>query len=137
MLYLSNAINCSLQELQNEVPAIVLAVIDPYKEPSRHLLVDISKSKEDFNKKDVVLVLVLDKSLLNKDFSTDVFPTLPTNTVVLLDENKEIEKQILQTTKFDFLNNYPILTLIEKQDIIYFSQGYKISSQEELLKLIK
>lgn len=116
---------------------LVLAVIDPYKEPSRHLLVDISKSRDDFNKKDVILLLVLDKSLLNNDFSTDIFPALPNNTVILLDENKEIERLLLQTTKFEFQGNYPILTLIEKEDIIYFSQGYKISSQEEILKLLK
>lgn len=137
MLYLNNAEDCPLQELQNEVPSLVLAVIDPYKEPSRHLLVDISKSREEFNKKDVILVLVLDKSLLNNDFSTDIFPALPNNTVILWDENKEIEKLLLQTTNIEFLNNYPILTLIEKEDIIYFSQGYKISSQEEILKLLK
>ncbi|MDY6435924.1 MAG: hypothetical protein SPK52_06890, partial [Synergistales bacterium] len=97
----------------------------------------ISKSKDDFNKKDVILLLVLDKSLLNNDFSTDIFPALPNNTVILWDENKEIERLLLQTTKFEFQGNYPILTLIEKEDIIYFSQGYKISSQEEILKLLK
>ena len=129
---------CNLQSIQQEKRAIILAVIDPYKEPSRHLLVDISKSKSDFDKKeDVFLVLILDKSLLNKDFSTSVFPSLPKNTIVILDENKQVEKQIIETTKLDFLNNYPILTLIEKQDIIYLSQGYKISSQEEILKLLK
>ncbi|MDY6381859.1 MAG: hypothetical protein SPL06_07310, partial [Bacteroidales bacterium] len=133
----NNAEDCPLQELQNEVPSLVLAVIDPYKEPSRHLLVDISKSIDDFNKKDVILLLVLDKSLLNNDFSTDIFPALPNNTVILWDENKEIERLLLQTTKFEFQGNYPILTLIEKEDIIYFSQGYKISSQEEILKLLK
>lgn len=126
-----------LQNIQQEKPALVLAVIDPYKEPSRHLLVDISKSKEEFDKqKDVFIVLVLDKSLLNSDFSTSVFPPLPKNTIVILDENKEIEKQIIATAQLEFLNNYPILTLLKKEDIIYLSQGYKISSQEEILKLI-
>ncbi|MDO5760842.1 MAG: transglutaminase domain-containing protein [Bacteroidota bacterium] len=127
----------SLQIRQQNETAIVLAVIDPYKEPSRHLLVDISKSKAEFEKhKDVLIVLVLDKSLLNKDFSTSVFPPLPKNTIIVMDEHKEIEKQIIKATKLKFQNNYPILTLIEKQDITYLSQGYKISSQEEILKLL-
>ncbi|MBQ4419926.1 MAG: transglutaminase domain-containing protein [Bacteroidales bacterium] len=137
MVFLNNAEDCPLQELQKDIPALILAVIDPYKEPSRHLLVDISKSRDDFNKKDAVLILVLDKSLLNKDFSIDIFPALPNNTVILLDENKEIEKQIIKSTDLKFQGNYPILTLIEKQNIIYLSQGYKISSQEEILKLLK
>lgn len=126
-----------LNNAQENNKAVILAVIDPYKEPSRHLLVDISKSREDFNKKDVVLILVLDESLLNKDFSTDIFPALPMNTVIVLDKNKEIEKQIIKITNMEFQGNYPILSLIEKQDIIYLSQGYKISSQEEILKLLK
>lgn len=126
-----------LQSFQKEKPSLVLAIIDPYKEPSRHLLVDISKSKEAFDKhKDIFIVLVLDKSLLNNDFSTSVFPSLPKNTIVILDENKEIEKQIIEASKLEFLNNYPILTLLKKENIVYLSQGYKISSQEEILKLI-
>ncbi len=128
----------NIKQIADNSKAIILAMIDPYKEPSRHLLVDIAKSKADFDKEnDVCLVLVLDESLLNKDFSTKVFPQLPENTIVLLDKNKTIEKKIIKATDLKFLNNYPILTLINKDDIIYLSQGYKISSQEELLKVIK
>jgi Rad3-related DNA helicase len=117
---------------------MVVAVIDPYKEPSRHLLVDISKSKDDFDKEGTEIVFVLDKSLLNDDFSLNSFPPLPKNTIVVLDEGKQIEKQIINATNLNFLNNYPILTLINNdKDIVYLSQGYKISSQEELLKTIK
>ena len=134
----NTAKNYNIKQLAQSNKAVILAVIDPYKEPSRHLLVDIAKSKSDFDsQKDVTLVLVLDESLLNKDFTTKVFPDLPENTVVLLDKNKTIEKKIIKATDLKFLNNYPILTLINKDDIIYLSQGYKISSQEELLKVIK
>ncbi len=128
-----------LHNLININKATVIAVIDPYKEPSRHLLVDISKSKDDFDSfGDVSFVFVLDKSLLNKDFSLSVFPALPKNTYIVLDDGKSVEKEILNATKIQFLNNYPILTLLSKQsDIIYFSQGYKISSQEEIIKSIK
>lgn len=129
---------CNMEELSKKNKALIVAVIDPYKEPSRHLLADISKSKADFDKhKDVCLVLVIDKSLLNKDFSTKVFPELPENTICLLDNGKQIQKELLTTMKVEFLNNYPILTLIENNDIVYMSQGYKISSQEELLKCLK
>ncbi|MBQ7984560.1 MAG: transglutaminase domain-containing protein [Bacteroidales bacterium] len=115
----------------------IVAVIDPYKEPSRHLLVDISKYKDEFNKhKDVQLILVLDESLLNKDFSPETFPPLPDNTKIIYSKDKSEEKAIVKATGLDFLNNYPILTLINDGDIIYLSQGYKISSQEELLKVI-
>ncbi|MBQ9254212.1 MAG: transglutaminase domain-containing protein [Bacteroidales bacterium] len=135
----TDLLECYLLNLsQHENKAIVLAVIDPYKEPSRHLLVDIAKSKEDFDKyEDVVLVLVLDKSLLNADFSISVFPSLPKNTKILLDKDKEIEKLIIKATNLEFQNNYPILVLLEKENIVYLSQGYKISSQEEILKLLK
>jgi transglutaminase-like putative cysteine protease len=127
----------NIKSLSNKKPMVV-AVIDPYKEPSRHLLVDISKSKDDFDKEGTEIVFVLDKSLLNDDFSLNSFPPLPKNTIVVLDEGKQIEKQIINATNLNFLNNYPILTLINNdKDIVYLSQGYKISSQEELLKTIK
>ncbi|MBR1774507.1 MAG: transglutaminase domain-containing protein [Bacteroidales bacterium] len=127
----------NIKNISDNNKAVILAIIDPYKEPSRHLLVDIAKSKADFDKNnDVTLVLVLDESLLNKDFTTNVFPVLPENTIVLLDKNKTIEKKVIKATDLQFLNNYPILTLINKDDIVYLSQGYKISSQEELLKVI-
>lgn len=130
--------NYNIKQIVDKDKAVIVAVIDPYKEPSRHLLVDIAKSKADFdNQTNVTLVLVLDNSLLNKGFSTSTFPDLPENTIVLLDKNKTIEKQILTATKCEFQGNYPILTLINKGDVIYLSQGYKISSQEELLKIIK
>ncbi|MGP1514621.1 MAG: transglutaminase domain-containing protein [Bacteroidales bacterium] len=128
----------NINQIIKDSKAIILAVIDPYKEPTRHLLVDIAKSRMDFEKeKDVTLVLILDESLLNKGFSVNSFPDLPENTFVLLDKSKTIEKKILEAVKVEFLNNYPILTLITKEDIVYLSQGYKISSQEELLKTIK
>lgn len=130
--------NINISNLIKKHKACIVAAVDPYKEPSRHLLVDISKSKNEFdNYEDVALVLVLDKSLLNKDFSLSTFPDLNKNTYILLDENKSIEKEILNSTQIKFLNNYPILTLITNDgDIIYFSQGYKISSQEELIRNI-
>ncbi|MCH3923825.1 MAG: transglutaminase-like domain-containing protein [Bacteroidales bacterium] len=127
----------NIQSLSNNKPMVV-AVIDPYKEPSRHLLVDISKSKDDFDKQATTIVFVLDKSLVNDDFSLNTFPPLPKNTIFVLDENKTIEKQIIKATNLNFLNNYPILTLINNdEDIVYLSQGYRISSQEEILKTIK
>ncbi|MCQ2327506.1 MAG: transglutaminase domain-containing protein [Bacteroidales bacterium] len=109
----------------------VLAIIDG-KEPSRHLLVDIEKSKADFDNEDVDFIFV-------KKDETISIPTLPQKTTFVEDNNGGYEKQILNTTGIEFLNNYPILTLIRKDtnEIIYFSQGYKISSQEDLLKNIK
>ncbi|MBR1769959.1 MAG: transglutaminase domain-containing protein [Bacteroidales bacterium] len=127
-----------LRKLQEKNDAVVLALIDPYKEPSRHLLADISKSKDAFDKySNVSIVLVLDESLLNKDFSTSVFPPLPKNTFIVSDNGKQTEKQIIEATKLDFRNDYPILLLLEKENAVYLSQGYKISSQEEILKLLK
>ncbi len=128
----------NIKALADKSKAIVLAIIDPYKEPSRHLLVDIAKSNEAFDKEqDVYLVLVLNESQLNDDFSTDVFPTLPKNTLVLVDSKFTLEKEIINKTNLRFSGEYPILTVINKDEVIYMSQGYKISSQEEVLKVIK
>ena len=121
----------SLDILNSTHKTTVLAIIDG-KEPSRHLLVDIEKNKADFDKEDVVFIFV-------KKDETISIPTLPKATRFIADNNGEYEKAILKTTGIEFLNNYPILTLIRRDsnEIIYFSQGYKISSQEDLLKNIK
>ena len=101
--------------------SVAVAVIDG-KEPSRHLIVDYEKSQEEFVKSGIKMIFI---KADNEDTTGDK-----------IIKGKSVGNTLIGAAKAKFLGNYPILVLLKPNGpIVYMSQGYKISSQEEILKV--
>ena len=97
-----------------------VAVIDG-NEPSRHLIADYEKSKEEFVKSGIKMIFIK----VDKENEGD-------KTI----KGKSVGNTLLGTANVKFMGNYPILVLLKPDGtIVYLSQGYKISYQEEILKV--
>lgn len=114
---------------------LILAITDSYSEPEKHLLADLELVKDDMETwgGDIIFATVKtpDEKLLN------LYPDLPKQTTFVQDKHKNIQKQILKATGFDFSDEYPLLCFISRTGEIFFlSEGYRIGSGESLLKVI-
>lgn len=100
---------------------VAVAVIDG-KEPSRHLIVDYEKSKAEFAKAGIKMIFIKADN-----------ESVPGDKTI---NGKSVGNTLIGAANAKFLGNYPILVLLKPDGtIVYLSQGYKISSQEEILKV--
>lgn len=114
---------------------LILAITDSYSEPEKHLMADLELVKNDMETwgGDIIFATVKtpDEKLLS------LYPDLPKQTIFVQDKHKNIQKQIIKATGFDFSDEYPLLCFISRTGEIFFlSEGYRIGSGESLLKVI-
>lgn len=124
----------SLKEL-SQGKGLVLAIVDPYSEPVRHLMADMPLVKSEMEKWGGGIAFVMTK-LPNQSIEK-LYPNLPNQSLFAHDADKKIQKAIVKATNFDFANNYPLLCFITKEgEIVFLSEGYRIGSGDSLLKVI-
>lgn len=114
---------------------LVLAIVDPYSEPVRHLMADMPLVKSEMEKWGGGIAFVMTK-LPNQSIEK-LYPNLPNQSLFAHDADKKMQKAIVKATNFDFANNYPLLCFITKEgEIVFLSEGYRIGSGDSLLKVI-
>ena len=124
----------SLKEL-SQGKGLVLAIVDPYSEPVRHLMADMPLVKSEMEKWGGGITFVMTK-LPNQSIEK-LYPNLPNQSLFAHDADKKMQKAIVKATNFDFANNYPLLCFITKEgEIVFLSEGYRIGSGDSLLKVI-
>ncbi|MCK5823193.1 MAG: transglutaminase domain-containing protein [Bacteroidales bacterium] len=120
-----------LQEKSN----IVIAIIQPDKEPSKHVLNDIQKIKKDFEILNNTIVFLIQKNDLPATFKAKDYPDLPYRTIF----------KIIDKNPFDLFNikidgetqSFPkVIIANPKGEVIYYSEGYKIGIGNDILKLL-
>ena len=127
----------SLKELAGD-KGLVLSLLDPLSEPSRHVMVDIPLLKESFEKWNGGMAYLVPEDKYSTSFSTDNYPNLPNQKVFGKDVNHLLVNAILKGSKISFANNFPLITVITpKGEIIFLSQGYRIGIGENLIKTIQ
>lgn len=116
---------------------MVLAIIDPTKEPTRHLMVDIPMFKYEFENWGGGILFVVPESKLTADFAEDRYEGLPSQTSFSIDRGDKTLKATLNKNKKLLSGNYPILLLLDKNgNIVFASEGYRFGSGEHLIKTI-
>ncbi|MFZ4414274.1 MAG: transglutaminase domain-containing protein [Bacteroidales bacterium] len=108
--------------------------LDAGKEPTKHALQDISKLRTNFEKWGGNILLLLPKNY-NKTFDYQLISEMPSQSMLVLDKT-DLMKEIETISLSKFADNLPLIVVVnEKAEIIYLSNGYKIGSGEQLLKL--
>ncbi|MFA7081155.1 MAG: transglutaminase-like domain-containing protein [Bacteroidales bacterium] len=133
---LQNKEKTTLAELSND-KGLVIAIIDPNSEPTKHIMVDIPLFKEEFEQWQGGVLFLVPENKLRGDFSEKTYKNLPEQSVLAIDKGNKILKQVLKATKKDIKDNLPIILLITKEgNIVFLSDGYRIGSGENLIKTI-
>lgn len=117
---------------------LVVAVIDPDKEPTKHLMDDIQLVKDGLNQLGNPILFIVAKDKLGKDFSPSVYKNLPTNCFFGYDPTGDITNAIDLTCGSNPGAQYPQISVINSNgEIIFYSEGYSIGMGETILKNLK
>ncbi|MDR1458794.1 MAG: transglutaminase-like domain-containing protein [Bacteroidales bacterium] len=132
---LKNGDKISLKKL-SKGKGLTLCFLDMGKEPSKHVLQDLSTVKNRF---DIwgggTLFLTADDKSNNTDIS--IFKDLPQNTNWGVDHHRELLNLVTGVLQMDFNNNFPLtLYLTRNGGILYSTAGYHIGTGEDLLEII-
>jgi transglutaminase-like putative cysteine protease len=115
----------------------VLAWIDPDKEPTKHVMVDLAQLQEKFEKLGGGFALLMDESKVSETFTSDFFKGLPKQCFYAFDSNLQLLKQLEESQKQELRNHYPVLAIVDGEGKYYFlSHGYKIGVGEQLIKTL-
>ena len=115
---------------------LLLCFIDPSREPSKHLLKDISAHAREFEQRNFSVVFVLPSDKNAPDFNFDKWK-LPTQSVLVEDEGNQWLNNVLTHTKTTFRDNYPLVIFTDKNGKILFkSEGYRIGTGSQILQKI-
>lgn len=135
ILKLADRRQSDLQSLA-EGQDLVIALLDPEKEPSKHILNDLTGYVDYFEKwpGKFVFLSAEDKPQLEKVVRS--YP-LPKNQVPGFDQNGEFLRAVTGLFGDDLKEKLPLVLLTDPQGRIYlFSSGYKIGIGEQILKTI-
>jgi hypothetical protein len=128
----------SLNELAGD-KGLVLMLIDPTREPSQHVLVDIPLLKASFEKWNGGMAYLIPDDNTSQAFTPEKYPNLPNQKVFGKDDNRTLINAIIKNNSVSCtVVSYPLITIITpKGEITFLSQGYRIGIGENLIKTIQ
>jgi hypothetical protein len=118
---------------------LVLCFIDPNREPTRHLINDLSLFKSQFNEWNGTMVFLVPSSRMTKDFNAEKLAAkLPKSAIILEDKDNEWMDKVLKDADQYFRDNYPLVLIINKDgNIIFKTEGYRIGTGELIYKSLE
>jgi hypothetical protein len=125
--------------LTGKIPpgGMIVAWVDPDKEPTKHLLADLRQKKEEFGKWNGKFVMVLPYEALMGSFVKTEASALPQTVTYSFTSGYPVKPDDI-TVKAGGLKNLPIVFFINEKGIInYLSEGYRIGTCQELLMIME
>ena len=116
---------------------LIILVVDPDQEPSRHVLDELAAYTDHFNKWEGRFLMAMPR---NKSTVISVLKpyNLPNENAQGIDVNNNICKALEKLYGQGLSDNLPLVVLCDQDGLVYlFSAGYKIGLGEQLLKLTR
>jgi hypothetical protein len=116
---------------------IVILLLDPDQEPSRHVLDELASYTDNFNKWEGRFLLAMPR---NKSTVVSVLKpyNLPNENAQGIDVNNNICKALETIYGHGLSDKLPLVILCDQDGLVYlFSSGYKIGLGEQLLKFTR
>lgn len=117
---------------------MVLAWVDPDKEPSKHAFQNLGLLKKELDALDLSFTFVIPENRLTDSFRNTDYSGLPENHQFLVAKELELVESIETQIETKLSNHLPVFIIVNiKGEIIYLSSGYKIGIGEEIVKIIR
>ncbi len=114
---------------------LVVVVIEPDKEPTKHLIEDIKLVKNGFDRWKGNILLVVGKDKLNNAFTLKSYTNLPSNTIFGYDDQNEVTNAIDLMCGINPGAQLPQISIINTNgEIVFYLEGYSIGLGETILK---
>jgi len=115
--------------------ALVVAIIDPDKEPTKHLMEDIRLVKKGIDDWGGQVLFIVAKDKLNKNFDPSIYKDLPHSCFFGYDSTGDFTNAIDLMCGQNPGAQYPQVSIINANgEIIFYSEGYSIGMGETILK---
>jgi hypothetical protein len=116
----------------------VIAIIDPVKEPTKHLMNDIAAVKDNLDTWGGSLLFIVGADKMVDGFTPESFVNLPKNILFGYDMKQYLANAIAKGCNKPISTNYPIVIVVDtKGEITFYSEGYSIGLGEQILKTVK
>jgi len=113
---------------------LILAWMEPDKEPTRHFIADLKAKKPDLEKKKARIIFLFRNEKEKNDFIAGTCREMPSSSLYLIPAKFNIN-MIPNTTGRPSGSILPVVTLINgRGEIIYLSQGYHIGTGDDLIR---
>lgn len=113
----------------------IAAWIEPEREPTKHLLRELSELAEPLDKLDLPIVLVIGDAEWTASFDPASYPKLPARTIFVRDSSYASLSGFIPNPAAHEAG-YPHLFALDRQDQIrYTASGYKIGTGKEALQI--
>ncbi|PWD97878.1 transglutaminase domain-containing protein [Marinilabilia rubra] len=125
----------SLNQLAGE-NGLVLIWIDPAREPSRHLVNDLTRLGSSFDKWPGSIALLLKPEKITPAFSIDQYDGLPNRSVFLIDESEwllDIERELGIIMEEEMP---AVLVVSASGNLVFQSSGYRIGIGDDVLNQV-
>ncbi|MCX6251008.1 MAG: transglutaminase-like domain-containing protein [Bacteroidetes bacterium] len=121
----------------NTGKGLLLAWIEPDKEPTKHFIADLVNKKEEFkNWKGKILLLFKNENEKNT-FVLLNSRNLPSSSLYMTTSSQSLAEFML-TLKMKSVTQLPFVSYINaKGEILYYSEGYNIGLGDDLIKFIR
>ncbi|MBK9355783.1 MAG: transglutaminase domain-containing protein [Bacteroidales bacterium] len=117
---------------------MVIAIIDPGKEPTRHLMEDIKAVKSGLDSWGGQFLFLVAKEKLSPGFDQTNYKGLPLKSVFGSDEKGDVSSSVSTVCSIQGIPQYPVVVFISgKGEIVWHSEGYSIGLGDQLMKQIK
>lgn len=117
---------------------LVLAWIEPDREPTKHFIRDLIERRTQFEAQDLHIVLCLGEDKLTESFSLEQYEGLPSRTTFLMDRSYHGLKQVEASLKAEVPGNYPMVFAVDgARTIRYVSTGYQIGTGTHILQHLR
>jgi transglutaminase-like putative cysteine protease len=116
---------------------VILAVVDPANEPTRHIFADLPAVKGSLDEWGGTLLCMIPDDKLTKGFQPEAYSGLPSQTSFGKDIDRTLFKSLLKTCGKSDEILPTVLFVSDKGEIVYLSQGYKIGIGSQLVKAVK
>lgn len=117
---------------------IIVALIDPGKEPTKHLMEDLKAVKQSLEDWGGQLLLIVANDKLNPGFSALTYKGLPESAIFGHDVNRDVSTSVTTVCSISNVPQWPVVVVINpKGEITWHSEGYSIGLGDQLVKQIK
>lgn len=132
-----------LKDIHHSVPltilptdGIIVTFMEPEKEPTKHFTADLKLKKKEFDKWQVEILLLF-KNEKEKSTFIATNKEMPSRIQYLVADPTVI-KQVFTTLHKAASNQLPVVIYLNKKgEILYFSEGYRIGTADELMRFRK
>ncbi len=112
--------------------------IDPDKEPTKHVMGNLVRLKDQFEKWNGKIILLPEEESIAQTLDISQFPGIPSNCIYVCDKKMKLRKSIERKNHKLALPQYPIILVVDQNGkYYYYSNGYKIGVGEQLIKTLR